>query len=137
MSDRQTQQEQHRDRPVVGADLHDRPGVPMEKAPGPLTPTTPASFSRMKPGRGMVKRAGLAQMTPVFGTAQPLRGLAGLVRRAAYSVRETRARHWMLLLFADRVELLEHRIATLVKTAALVPAGIAALILAAKLVKAR
>jgi len=74
-------------------------------------------------------------MTPVFGTAQPLHGLSGLLRRIAYSTHETRARHWMMLLFADRVNVLEHRIAKLVKILAIVPAGAAAVVLAVKFFK--
>jgi hypothetical protein len=67
---------------------------------------------------------------PVFGTAQPLHGLSGLVRRIAYGTRETKARHWLLLLVADRIDVLEHRIARLVKVAAIVPVGLAAAALA-------
>jgi hypothetical protein len=124
--------EEHRDRPVVGADLHDRPGVPMETPPHKLTPTAPDAFERQKPRRGIVHRRALKQMTPVFGTVQPVHGLSGLLRRVAYGTRETRARHWMLLLIADRVDVWEHRIAKLVKVAALVPAGAAAVVIAIK-----
>lgn len=132
MADRQRQMEEHRDRPVVGADLQDRPGVPMETPPQKLTATAPDSFERQRPRRGIVHRREIKQMTPVFGTAQPLHGLSGLLRRAAYAERETRVRHWMLLLFADRVDIWEHRIAKLVKVAAIVPAGAAAIVLALK-----
>jgi hypothetical protein len=138
MTDRQHQRHEHTDRPVVGADLSpkERPGVPMERSPQqPLTPTAPDHFERMRPRRGLTRRKDLAQMTPVFGTAQPLHGISGVLRRIAYSMHETRAKHWMMLLMADRVDRLEHRIAGLVKLAALVPAGAAAVILAAKFLK--
>lgn len=135
MTDRQRQMEEHRDRSVVGADLHDRPGVPMETPPQKLTPTAPDSIERQRPRRGIVHRRELKQMTPVFGTVQPVHGLSGLLRRIAYGTRETRARHWMLLLFADRVDVWEHRIAKLVKIAALVPAGAAAVVLAVKFLR--
>jgi len=138
MTDRQHQRHEHTDRPVVGADLSlsERPGVPMERSPQqPLTPTTPAHVERMRPRRGLTRRSELQQMTPVFGTAQPLHGISGVLRRIAYSIHETRARHWMMLLLADRVDRLEHRIAGLVKVAAIVPAAAATLILAAKLLK--
>jgi hypothetical protein len=120
MTDRIHQQKAHRDRPVVGADLsaEERPGVPMEQPVGKLTPTAPDQIARQKPRRGIVHRRGLAQMTPVFGTAQPLSGLSGLIRRMAYSMRETRARHWMTLLLADRVDVLEHRFWRLAKLSA-------------------
>jgi hypothetical protein len=134
MTDKDRQRQEHLDRPVVGADLptEERPGVPMEHAPRPLTPTAPEQFERMRPRRGITHRKELRSMTPVFGTAQPLHGLSGMLRRIAYSTRETRTRHWMLLLAADRVDVLEHRIAKLVKIAAFVPAGAAAVVLAVK-----
>jgi len=50
------------------------------------------------------------ELTPVFGTAQPLGGLAGPVRRLAYRYSEGRAAHWLLLLFADRVDVASHRV---------------------------
>lgn len=125
------------DRQGRGADLspHQRPGVPMEYAPHALTETAPKHLERQRPRRGQVKRIGLRQMTPVFGTAQPLSGVSGLVRRLAYSIRETKARHWMMLLLADRVDVLEHRIAKLVKVAAIVPAGIAGVVLALRFIR--
>ncbi|WP_228387446.1 hypothetical protein [Nocardioides sp. dk884] len=47
-------------------------------------------------------------MTPVFGTAQPLRGASGLLRRVAYRrYSEARAAHWLLLLAADRLDVAE------------------------------
>lgn len=137
MSDRQRQRLEHRDRQALGADVdpRERPGVPMETAPHPLTPTAPQQVERQRPRHGIVHRKDLRQMTPVFGTAQPLHGVSGLVRRLAYNVRETRARHWMMLIFADRVDVLEHRIARLVKIAALVPVGVAGVVLAARFMR--
>jgi hypothetical protein len=52
-------------------------------------------------------------LTPVFGTAQPLRGLSGLIRRRAYSYSEGQTAHWLLLLAGDRVDVLESRIGAL------------------------
>src|SRR5690606_33916048 len=48
--------------------------------------------------------------TPVFGTAQPLHGLSGVLRTKAYSIPEHFPRHWLLLLVADRVDVLEGRL---------------------------
>jgi hypothetical protein len=48
--------------------------------------------------------------TPVFGTAQPPRGLSGRLRAAAYAIPDHFARHWMLLILADRVDVLESRV---------------------------
>jgi hypothetical protein len=49
-------------------------------------------------------------LTPVFGTAQPLRGLSGAIRRYAYTFSEGRVAHWILLMVGDRVDLLESRL---------------------------
>lgn len=87
-----------------------RPGVPMEAEPeamgagGGSQPTPQPGAARH------LRRAALDAPTPVVGTAQPPRGLSGLLRRRAYDVPERRARHWMLLLLADRVDVLEDRI---------------------------
>lgn len=44
-------------------------------------------------------------LTPVFGTAQPLHGLSGIIRAFAYArFSEARAAHWLILMGADRVE---------------------------------
>lgn len=127
-------------RPAHGADLamSDRPGVPMEKATHePLTPTTHwKEPERMRPVPGVTRRMEIDRLTPVFSTAYPPKGISGLIRRAAYRVPETHARHWMTLLMADRVELWEHRIARLVKLVAVVPMGIAGVVLAARMVRA-
>ena len=46
-----------------------------------------------------------AFVTPVFGTAQPLHGPSGLIRRLAYRrFSEARLAHWLLLIVGDRVD---------------------------------
>jgi hypothetical protein len=52
-------------------------------------------------------------LTPVFGTAQPLRGVSGAIRRYAYTFSEGRTAHWLLLLAGDRVDVMESRIGAL------------------------
>ena len=54
-------------------------------------------------------------LTPVFGTAQPLRGLSGAIRRYAYTFSEGRTPHWLLLLAGDRVDVLESRVEALLQ----------------------
>ncbi len=94
----------------AGADgaLATRPGVPREREarrePG-ATRTEPAQQA----GPDALGRTGLAVRTPVFGTAQPARGASGALRRVAYRIPEHRASRWMLLLAADRLDVLEHR----------------------------
>ena len=47
-------------------------------------------------------------LTPVFGTAQPPKGLSGMIRRLAYRrYSEGQTAHWMLLVLADRIDMLE------------------------------
>src|SRR5690606_24051434 len=65
---------------------------------------------RMPERRLRPRRKGLKRLTPVYGTAQPPRGVSGVLRRIAYRIPEHRARHWLLLLFADRVDVLEGRL---------------------------
>lgn len=44
-------------------------------------------------------------LPPVYGTAQPLHGLSGAIRRLAYRrFSETRNTRWLLLILGDRVE---------------------------------
>ena len=46
-----------------------------------------------------------AFVTPVFGTAQPPRGLSGVIRTFAYArFSEGRLAHWLLLIVGDRVD---------------------------------
>jgi hypothetical protein len=47
----------------------------------------------------------------VFGTAQPPSGISGMLRRYAYKkFSEGRAAHWLILLYADRVDAAEHHV---------------------------
>jgi hypothetical protein len=85
-----------------------RPGVPRER----IAPEGKAWWDRPDQQRGVerLSREGLRSATPVFGTAQPVRGLSGLIRRAGYRVPEHRAVRWMLLLAGDRIDVLERRL---------------------------
>ncbi|WP_229466382.1 hypothetical protein [Pseudoduganella plicata] len=46
-------------------------------------------------------------MTPLFGSPQPPSGVSGMLRRAAFKTTENDLRHWLLLLLADRVNMVE------------------------------
>lgn len=71
----------------------------------------PESQPQLAPRERSVEHA---HLTAAFGTAQPLHGLAGAVRRRAYErYSEARTAHWMLLVAADRVDVLVHRLAPL------------------------
>lgn len=43
----------------------------------------------------------------VFGTATPPQGLSGVVRRAAFRFSESRWTHWLMLMAADRINVVE------------------------------
>jgi hypothetical protein len=46
-------------------------------------------------------------MTRVFGTAVPPSGLSGMIRRYAFTHSEDRYRHWLPLILADRINVVE------------------------------
>jgi hypothetical protein len=93
-----------------GSDLDraDRPAVPMERRParlpglhwtGDVEPQAvhqEVFHSSERPG-----------ITPVFGTSVPPSGLSGRMRKLAFGYSENDLRHWLLLLAADRVNVVE------------------------------
>jgi hypothetical protein len=91
----------------VDADPRDRPSVPQER-PGTDTGAHwdfPERQAEEHPRERSVEHA---MLTPVFGTAAPLQGLSGVIRRYAYRrFSEGRAAHWLLLVAADRVDVVE------------------------------
>lgn len=85
----------------------DRPAVPMERTPPRLdgvhwdrppqqTSDVEVLHSTERPG-----------LTPVFGTTVPPRGLSGVLRRAGFRFSESDLRRWLILLLADRVDMVE------------------------------
>jgi len=92
-----------------GADVDPqaRPGYPKERTPPRFInrhwddlehqpQTVKVYHSTERPG-----------LTPVFGTAQPPSGVSGMIRGAAFRYSENDMRHWLMLLFADRVNVVE------------------------------
>jgi len=58
-----------------------------------------------------------AFLTPVFGTAQPPKGLSGAIRKLAYArFSEARLAHWMLLVVGDRVDAWEEHLRSFAST---------------------
>ena len=102
-----------------------RPGVPMEHEPMPVGNAHWEMPERQHVTVPVLKRSGLEELTPVFGTTLPPRGLSGVVRRVAYRIPEHRASHWMLLIMADRIDAIEHNPMRLLTVAALVGGGFA------------
>jgi hypothetical protein len=105
------------ERPMQAADQNplDRPGVPQES--DPPQPLADAHWLKPEPQRS--ERPPLVgkgrELTPVFATANPPRGLSGLVRRLAYRVPDYKSRRWMLLMLGDRIDVLEHNPRRLLK----------------------
>ena len=92
-----------------GADLDhkNRPAVPMERTPPRFTPAnmqTPPPQPQRVEKLVSKERPGI---TPIFGTAQPPRGVSGMLRRIAFKFTENDIRHWLILLGADRVNVVE------------------------------
>jgi hypothetical protein len=48
------------------------------------------------------------RLPPVFGTSCPPKGLSGKIRELAFRFSEGQKSHWLLLIFADRVDVLEN-----------------------------
>lgn len=97
--------------PGWGADLDkdDRPSVPKLKF---LDTGAHWDFPERQPEKWPRERSVEHRfLTPVFGTAQPPSGLSGALRKLAYKkFSEGRAAHWMILLYADRVDAAEHHL---------------------------
>jgi hypothetical protein len=103
--------------PGWGADLDpaDRPTSP--KLQYPADTGAHWDFPERQPGaEGRERSVEHAFVTPVFGTAQPLHGLSGAIRRLAYRrFSEGRLAHWLLLIAGDRVDAWESHLASLVR----------------------
>jgi hypothetical protein len=101
--------------PGWGVDLDpaDRPSYPKE-----VSAETGAHWdfpARQEPAGFRERSTEHKFLTPVFGTAQPLAGLSGAIRRFAYTFSEGQTAHWLLLIAGDRVDVLESRIGALLK----------------------
>jgi hypothetical protein len=95
--------------PGWGADLdrRDRPAVPMERTPARLEGVhwdEPEQQPQHIEVLHSIERPGI---TPVFGSTVPPSGLSGMIRRRAFQHSENDVRHWMMLLMADRVNVVE------------------------------
>jgi len=99
--------------PGWGADLNkeDRPSVPKLKS---LDTGAHWDFPERQPEKWPRERSIEHRfLTPVFGTAQPPSGLSGAIRKFAYKFSEGRAAHWLILIYADRVDAAEHHLRSL------------------------
>jgi hypothetical protein len=101
--------------PGWGADLDpaDRPSYPRLQYPADTGAHW--DFPERQPEKWPRERSiEHAFLTPVFGTAQPPKGVSGAVRKYAYRrYSEGRLAHWLLLVAADRVDAVEEHLRSL------------------------
>lgn len=89
--------------------LHVRPGEPeMKKPPRPAGHAHWTTPEKQEEGGATLKDASRPEFTATFGTGQPPRAVSGLLRTIAYRWPDYRVKRWALLLFADRVDKVEH-----------------------------
>lgn len=97
----------------VDSDPADRPSVPKERFDLPPTGAHWEFPERQEEHAPRERSIEHAMLTPVFGTAQPLKGLSGVIRRRAYDrYSEGRLAHWLLLVLGDRVDAVENHLAS-------------------------
>ena len=91
-----------------GADLDrkNRPGVPMERMPQRLDVAGRSPVQQQEKVEVLVSPE-RPHITPLFGSSLPPKGLSGVLRRLAFKTTESDIRHWLLLLVADRVNVVE------------------------------
>ncbi|MCD2516216.1 hypothetical protein LQ564_07790 [Massilia sp. G4R7] len=92
-----------------GADLDrkNRPGVPMERTPPRFIHQPGGDLEQQREKVEVLVSTERPGITPIFGTVQPPSGLSGMIRRLAFKSSENDVRHWLLLLLADRVNVVE------------------------------
>jgi hypothetical protein len=95
----------------VDLDPRDRPSVPKERF-DPRGSGAHWDFPDRQPEKWPREKSIEHEfVTPVFGTSCPPKGISGVMRKIAYrKYSEGRAAHWLLLLAADRVDVLENRL---------------------------
>jgi len=90
----------------VDADPKNRPYWPIHK-----TQTDTGAHwikpEKQKIDREILKSNEMPRITAVFGTSVAPRGLSGMIRRLAFRYSENQYRHWLPLLLADRIDMIE------------------------------
>lgn len=92
-----------------GADLDHamRPAYPMARMPARLPGVHWHHPAQQLQTVEILQSIERPSITPLFGTPQPPSGISGMLRRAAFKYSESDLRHWLVLLFADRVNMVE------------------------------
>lgn len=92
-----------------GADLDhaNRPAYPRERTPPRLEGVHWEQPEQQVQTVEILQSNERPRMTPLFGTSTPPSGVSGSMRRFAFRFSENDIRHWLLLLAADRVNMVE------------------------------
>jgi hypothetical protein len=92
-----------------GSDLDhaNRPAYPKERTPPRLEGVHWQHPDQQLPSIEVFHSTERPELTPVFGTAAPPSGLSGKLRRFAFRFSENDIRHWLMLLLADRINMIE------------------------------
>jgi len=95
--------------PGWGSDLpcENRPAVPMERTPPRLDVPWEDPPPRQPHTVEILKSVERPEHSHTFGTRLPPRGLSGMIRRRAFRHIENNLRHWLMLIAADRVNVVE------------------------------
>lgn len=96
--------------PGWGIDMPEerRVGVPREAELSPYDNGAHwAEPERQQTDVEILKSVDRPDLTPVFGSTYPPKGLSGIIRRYSYSVHENQRRHWLTLILADRIDVVE------------------------------
>lgn len=91
----------------VDLDHKNRPAYPMEHTPPRLDNRPTHEPEQQHSDVTVFHSTERPSLTPVFGTTVPPKGLSGLIRSAAFKLSENDIRHWLMLLMADRVDMVE------------------------------
>ena len=95
--------------PGWGADLDpaNRPAYPKERMPPRLDNVHWSQPEQQQSDVRVFHSTERGGITPVFGTSVPPSGLSGVLRKRAFKRSENDLRHWLMLLLADRVNVVE------------------------------
>jgi len=92
-----------------GADLDhaNRPAYPKERTPPRLENVHWDHPEQQAQTVEILQSNERPRITPVFGTTMPPSGVSGNMRRFAFKFSENDIRHWLVLMAADRVDMVE------------------------------
>jgi hypothetical protein len=92
--------------PGWGTDLdRNRPRNMQPEEPHPIV--EPEPLADQQPTVEILCSTERPGLTPLFGTSVPPSGISGVLRRAAYKQSENDIRRWLMLMFSDRVDVVE------------------------------